>query len=242
MATVAHSSWDDVVPYLSLYLPEDVQIPVHGCLDGLTREDIAALGPAEGEVGIVVRLPDGGSTLLSHSKILPRMQRCVDELIGEDGADFVVILCGADWSQIKADRLVVNPGRLFPSVMSALGHGQRLGIIKPSSGQVDQERARYQALGIEAVVTAASPYPAEERLVRARRAAEQLREAECDLIWMTCVGMDAAMRDVVAEVTRKPVVLAHALLARIVSELIESRQPALTGLGPVRIATVTPAG
>jgi protein AroM len=227
MATVAHSSRDDVVPYMCHYLPDDVQIPVRGCLDGLTREEIAALGPLEGEVGIVASLEDGSSTLLSHSKILPRMQRCVDELIGVDGADLVVILCGADWSQIKADRLVVNPGRLFPSVMSALGHGQRLGIIKPSSGQVDQERARYQTLGIDAVVTAASPYPHEERLSLAHRAAEQLREADCDLIWMTCVGMDTAMRDVVAEVTGKPVVLAHALLARIVTELIESRQPAL---------------
>jgi protein AroM len=227
MATVGYSSRDDVVPYLCHYLPEDVQIPVRGCLDGLTRDEVATLGPLEGEVGIVVRLPDDSSMLLSHSKIQPRMQRCVDELIGEDGADFVVILCGADWSQIKADRLVVNPGRLFPSVMSALGHGQRLGVIKPSSGQVDQERARYQALGIDAVVTAASPYPGEGRLALARQAAEQLREADCDLIWMTCVGMDAAMRDVVAEVTGKPVVLAHALLARIVTELIDCRQPAL---------------
>jgi protein AroM len=227
MATVAHSSRDDVVPYIRHYLPEDVQIPVRGCLDGLTSAEIAALGPEAGEVGIVARLPDGSSTLLSHRKILPRMQRCVDDLIGADGAELVVILCGADWSQIEAKRLVVNPGRLFPSVISALGHGQRLGVIKPSQGQVDQERSRYQSLGIDAVVTAASPYPEEGRLERAGLAAEQLREADCDLVWMTCVGMDAAMRDVVADVTGKPVVLAHALLARIISELIESRQPAL---------------
>jgi protein AroM len=227
MATIAQSPRDDVVPAMCRYLPDEIRIPERGCLDGLTREEIAALGPEEGEVGIVARLKDGGSTLLSHRKILPRMQRCVDELIVDEDADLVVVLCGADWSEIKADRLVVNPGRLFPGVISALGHGRRLGIIKPSLGQVAQERARYQGMGIDAVVTAASPYAGEERLALARQAAEELRAADCDLVWMTCIGMDAAMRDVVAEVTGKPVVLAHALLARVVSELIESRLPAL---------------
>ncbi len=227
MSTIAQTPRDDVVPAMRRYLPEEVRIAERCCLDGLTRQEIAALGPENGEVGIVARLRDGGSTLLSHRKILPRMQRCVDELIGDEGADLVVVLCGADWSEIRADRLVVNPGRLFPGVIGALGHGRRLGIIKPSLGQVTQERARYQAMGIDAIVTAASPYAGEERLTLARQAAEDLRAAECDLVWMTCIGMDGAMRDVVAEVTGKPVVLAQALLARIVSELIESRQAAL---------------
>jgi hypothetical protein len=40
--------------------------------------------------------------------------------------------------------------------------------------------------------------------------------------------MDVAMRDAVAEVTGKPVVLAQAILARIVAELLPVQQPALT--------------
>lgn len=226
MATIAQSPRDDVVPYMREYMPDGLKIVESGCLDGLSRAEIDMLGPEEGEVGIVARLKEGGSTLLSHKKILPRMQRCVDQLIKEDGAELVVVLCGADWTAIRADQLVVNPGRLFPSVISALAHGRRLGVIKPSAGQVDQERKRYEAMGIDAIVTSASPYAAGERLDLARAAAEQLRDADCDLIWMTCIGMDGAMRNVVAEVTGKPVILAHALLARITTELIEARQPA----------------
>ena len=227
MATIAQSPRDDVAPAMRRYLPEGVRLAERGCLDGLSGAEVAALGPADDEVGMVARLKEGGSTLLSHRKILPRMQRCVDELINDEGAEIVVILCGADWSELSATRLVVNPGKLFPATIAALASGRRLGIVKPSLGQVAQEQARYQRLGIDAVVTAASPYAGEERLALARQAAEQLRDANCDLVWMTCIGMDAAMRDVVAEVTGKPVVLAQALLARVVSELIESRQPAL---------------
>jgi hypothetical protein len=207
------------------YLP-DVRIAERGCLDGLGRDAIEALGPEEGEVGIVARLREGGSTLLSHAKILPIMQHVVDELEEKDGADLIVILCGADWTAIRSRPLVVNPGRLFPNTIAALAQGRRLGIVKPSAGQVERERERYAQLGIDAVVTSASPYAGEDRLRQAEAAAEQIRDAGCDLVWMTCIGMDAAMREVVAGVTRRPVILAHALLARIVSELIASPQPA----------------
>ncbi len=226
-ATIAQSPRDDVVPNMRRLLPEGIRIAERGCLDGLARPGIDALGPEPGEVGIVARLKEGGSTLLSHHKLMPVMQGVVGSLVTEDGADLVVILCGADWTGIHAEPLIVNPGRLFPANISALAQGRKLGIIKPSAGQVEQERERYSKLGIEATVTAASPYAGEDRLRLAREAAEQLRAAGVDLVWMTCIGMDAKMRDVVAEVTEKPVILAHALLARIVSELVGSRQAAL---------------
>ncbi|HUZ01800.1 MAG TPA: AroM family protein, partial [Thermomicrobiaceae bacterium] len=156
-ATIAESPRDDVVPYMRDYLPEGIGIVERGCLDGRGPAEIAALGPEPGEVGIVARLKSGGSTLLSHRKLLPLMQRQVDALTVEEGADLVVILCGADWSDVRSERLVVNPGRLFPATISALAYGRKLGVIKPSAGQIERERERYAALGIEAVVTAAEP-------------------------------------------------------------------------------------
>jgi protein AroM len=155
------------------------------------------------------------------------MQRIVDELVEDDGADLVVVLCGADWSDIRSPKLVVNPGRLFPGVVSALGYGRKLGIIKPSAGQVEKEQERYRQLGIDAVVTSASPYGGPARLDVARQAAELLRDAQCDLVWMTCIGMDVAMRDVVAEVTGTPIILARSILGRVIGELVTSPQPAL---------------
>ena len=226
-ATIAESPRDDVVPDIRRMLSPDVRIVERGNLDGLSSAEIVELAPNPGEVGIVARLKAGGETLLSHQKILPRMQRLVDELVQDEGADLVVVLCGADWSEIKSPVPVVNPGRVFPGVISALAYGRRLGVIKPSAGQIDAERAWYARLDIEAVVTSASPYVGEERLELARQAAEKLRDAECDLIWMTCIGMDEPMREIVAEVTGRPVVLARSILGRVIAELSMARQPAL---------------
>ena len=219
-ATIGESPRDDVVPGMMPYFPAGTLAVQRGCLDGLNRDAIAALGPDTGEVGIVTLLKSGDSVLLSHKKILPRMQRCVDELVNDEGADTIVILCGTDWTAINCDRLVINPGRVFPGVISSLAHGRRLGIIKPSAGQVEQEKARYATLGIDAVVTSASPYAGDQRIDLAQAAARELREADCDLVWMTCIGMDRAMRDAVSEIVDAPVVLAQSILARVVAELI----------------------
>lgn len=226
-ATIAEAPRDDVVPSIQRLLPPEIRVVERGNLNGLTPDEIAALAPEPGEVGIVARLKSGGETLLSHHKILPRMQQLVDELVTDEGAELVVILCGADWSAIRSERLVVNPGRVFPGVVSALAYGRTLGIIKPSAGQVETERERYAGLGIDATVTSASPYLGPARLEQVRMAAEQLRDAGCDLIWMTCIGMDAPMRDVVAEVTGKPIILARSILGRVIGELVTSPQPAL---------------
>lgn len=226
-ATIAEAPRDDVIPTMRELLPPDVRIIERGNLNGLNQAEIEALAPEPGEVGIVARLKSGGETLLSHKKIFPRMQRLVDDLVEDEGADLIIILCGADWTAIQSPKLVVNPGKVFPSIISALANGRKLGIIKPSAGQVNQEKERYRALGIDATVTAASPYAGEERLELARRAAEEIREAGCDLVWMTCIGMDEAMREVVSAVTGKPIILARSILGRIVTELVTAKQPAL---------------
>jgi protein AroM len=216
-----------VIPDIARLLPGDVRIVERGNLNGLSPAEIAALGPEAGEVGIVARLKSGGETLLSHQKILPRMQRLVTELVEDEDAELIVILCGADWTSIESPVPVINPGRLFPAIVSALAHGRRLGVIKPSAGQIEKERERYRGLGIDAVVTSASPYVGEERLALARLAANELREAGCNLIWMTCIGMDEPMRAIVAEFTGKPVILARSLIGRVTAELVGARQPAL---------------
>lgn len=220
MATIGHAPRLDVVPAMRAHLPASIEIVERGALDGLDREQTAPFWAEAGQPGIVTALRDGSSVLLSHARILPEMQRTVDALVHEDGAELIVILCGADWSALRSEKLIVNPGTLFPAIIGSLAAGRRIGIIKPDAGQVEKERERYAARGIEAVVTAASPYSGPERLELAREAAETLSAADCELVWMTCVGMDAEMRSVVAEVTGAPVILAHELLARVVTAML----------------------
>jgi protein AroM len=226
MVTVGQSPRDDLVPFMTPLFTRPVAVLQAGALDDLDPREIEALGPEPGEVGIAARLRDGSETLLSHAKILPRVQACVDSLRA-DGAELLVVLCGAHWSALRTDILVVNPGLLFPAIVSALAAGRRLGVIKPVAAQVEQARRQFAERGIEAVVTSTSPYTGARRLDDVRRAAVDLAAARVDLVWMTCVGMDEAMREVVTEVTGRPAILARSILARVLDELlVEGRVPA----------------
>jgi protein AroM len=221
--TIGQTPRTDVVPAMRQILPDDLRIVEYGALDGLSKNEIEAYAARPEDVGIVTRLQDDSSVLLSHELVLPRMQGLVDMAVDRDGAELIIILCGADWSQLKSERLVVNPGKLFPATIGALAAGRKLGIIKPDAGQVDRERERYTERGISAAVTSASPYAGLDRLRLARQAGEYLRAEHCQLVWMTCVGMDEAMRTTVADVTGVPVILAQSLLARLVGELLPAR-------------------
>jgi protein AroM len=218
-ATVGESPRDDVVPKVASWLPPDTEIVQRGCLDGLTQAQLQALFAPPGSEGIVAGVADG-SVLLAFDQLFPRMQEVVDGLARGDGADLVVVLCGADWTGITSDVLVVNPGRLFPAVVSALARGRRLGVIKPDAGQIGPERERYRNLGLEVHVTAASPYAGQDRIALAEQAATKLSQAGCELVWMTCVGMDGPMRQAVQDIVKVPVILASSLLGRLVAEMV----------------------
>lgn len=217
-ATIGQTPRDDLVPYLLERLGRPLEAIEGGVLDDLSDAEIAALDRGGEGLHMVTRLRDGGDARLAYDLALPRMQTVVDGL-AERGADLVVILCGADWSAVQAPVPVVNPGKLFPNVIQALAAGSRLGVVKPSAGQVAHTEKQYAALGLDVAVTSAFPYDA-AACDAARTAARQLREQGAEMAWLTCVGMDEAMRDAFREELDVPVVLARSILARVIGELV----------------------
>lgn len=177
--SIATSERDSLIEGLAAHLPAQVAIQPYGLLDGLDDDAVAALAPEPGEYGIVSHTASGREILLSHKKILPGVTKLVAQA-EDDGVFATVVLCGAGWADVPRRRPLIDPGAIFPANIRALAGSQRLGIIKPSAGQIDKEHARYTAWGHDVVVTSASPFDggADEF----RRAAGQLRDAGAELI------------------------------------------------------------
>lgn len=218
-ATIGESPRDDVVPYLRERLGTGVQSIEGGVLDGLDDTTIASLDDDGPGVHMVTRLRDGRKVRLAYERVLPRMQSVVEALVAGD-AEAIVILCGADWSPVTSSVPIVNPGKLFPNVLQALASGKRLGVVKPDAGQVQRTVEQFRSLGVDAIVTSASPYGA-DRLEQASVAGEMLATAGVDLVWMTCVGMDDAMKQRVTARTGKKAILARSLIAGVVQTLLD---------------------
>ncbi len=216
--SIATSECDSLIEGLAAHLPSQVAIRPYGLLDGLGDEEaIAAFGRDDGQRGIVSHTASGREILVAHEKILSGVCRLVARA-EDDGAFATVVLCGAGWADVPRRRPLVDPGALFPANIRALAGSQRLGIIKPSAGQIDYERARYTAWGHDVAVTSASAFAGGADDFR--RAARELRAAGAELIWMTCVGFEDEYRMVVAEETGVPVILARPLLGRILAEVM----------------------
>jgi protein AroM len=217
-ATIGQSPRTDLVPYILEHLSHPVEALEKGVLDDLSIQEMASLDSDGDGIHMVTRLRDGSSVRLAYEKTLPRMQQVVNELVVQ-GAELIVILCGADWSPVKAKVPIINPGKLFPNLIQALALGKRLGVVKPSSCQVEHTIKQYQALGLEVVVTSAFPYGSDGD-EQARGAAVWLRSQNVDMVWMTCVGMGEDMRQVIRVELGKSVVLARSILTHVVDEFV----------------------
>lgn len=217
-ATIGQSPRDDVVPYLTCNFP-DIEVMESGVLDGLSTSEMDALYDEREKLHMVTKLHDGQSAKVSHTLVLPKMQAIVDDFNAR-GADFIVILCGADWSSISSNVPVLNLGNLFPHIVQGIARGQKLGIIKPSAGQVDRTIEQFTGLGFDDVV-ATSAFPYDDSAVNnAQQAGEWLAKQDVQIIWMSCVGMNENMRQEVVHATGKPTILARSILRHVLAELV----------------------
>lgn len=222
-ATIGEAPRDDLVPFLRKQLPPEIEVVEDGVLNHLKPSERTALDAGDDSLHMVTRDRDGNAYRLSYQLTLPHMQVVVDGLV-KGGADLVVILCGADWSPVRASVPVVNPGRLFPNLIQALGGNIKLGVIKPDAGQIPYTERQYRdELGLNPVVVAASPYQS-ERLQLVTQAAEELKSVGVDMVWMTCVGMGEEMRSAVRKVLPVPTILARSILAKVINELLTDHQ------------------
>ena len=65
----------DIMPLL-----QGCELLEKGGLDGLTRQQIEAFAPQEGDYVLVSRLVDGSSVTFAEKHVLPRLQAAIDEL------------------------------------------------------------------------------------------------------------------------------------------------------------------
>lgn len=187
-----------------------------GGLDGLTRQQIAAFAPEEGDYVLVSRLTDGSSVTFAEKHVLPRIQRAIEELEAQ-GCRMIAFFCTGDFPDtFRANVPLVFPGRLLQGVAPALTASGKIGVVTPSPLQLEQSKRKWEKYVPQATVVAASPY---EGLEGIQQAARQMAQADCDLILLDCIGYTMEMKKIFAQVTGKNTLLSRTLLARVIAEL-----------------------
>jgi len=186
-----------------------------GALDDLSREEIRALQPHEGEHPLVSRLRDRTEVVIAKERLMPHMQAALDRAVKE-GAAIAVILCTGEFSQLTIPIPAIYPDRVLVHTIDALLPSGTVGVMLPHAGQMETMHRKWTTPSRTFVGTAVSPYTAQVEL---GRRAEWLKLQEARLIVLDCMGFDGPMKHVVAEASGLPTILANRLVGRVVEEL-----------------------
>lgn len=215
MITIGQSPRDDTVPEMEKILGPGVRVLQAGALDGLGRDEVAALAPGPGQDALITRLRDGGHVIVAKQALLERLQGCLDRLAPD--VDVSLLLCTGVFPRFRARRPVVEPDRVLYAGAQAVFDGGRLGVLFPIEELRASMLARWRPLDPGVAVAVASPYGGATALAGA---ADELRRAGVTLVAMSCMGYTGAMKGLVSDVTGVPVLLPLSLCARLIAELL----------------------
>lgn len=188
-----------------------------GGLDGLTRADIAAFAPQEGDYVLVSRLVDGTSVTFAEKHVLPRLQDAIDELEAQ-GCRLIMFFCTGDFPDTFHSRVpLIFPNQILQGLVPALTTSGKIAVVTPSPLQLGQSKNKWEKYVDQATPVAASPYGDIEGI---HAAARDVAAIDCDLVVLDCIGYTVEMKHIFAQATGKNIVLSRTLLARVVAELI----------------------
>jgi len=213
LVTIGQSPRVDVVPEVRAVLG-DVEVVECGALDELSRDEVEALRPGEGEYLLVTRLRDGSEVRVSRERVLPLVERCVRKLEGV--VDVVGLLCTGDFPELSSAKILVKPSELMLKVVEAL-RVRRLGVLVPDPRQVGVVAERWSRVSEDVVVESFSPYTGNPTALPG--VARRFRDR--DLVVLDCIGYGLEVKRIVMEVAGKPVIAPRTIMARVIRELLE---------------------
>jgi protein AroM len=215
LVTIGQSPRTDVTPILRDMLGSDVELIEKGALDGLAKKEIEKLAPTARDYVLVTQLRDGTSVKVARKQIIPRVQKCIEEL--EDlGVDFTLLLCTGEFPSLRAKKPLIMPEKLISNIVQCV-KGGKIGIIVPEKKQIPHIKRKWEAKGFSTVVTSANPYGENKAF---EEAAKFLAKENVNLVVLDCIGFTPKARELFSRLTGKPVLLPQTIIGSILKDLV----------------------
>lgn len=179
---------------------------VTGALDGLSRDEIAALAPRDGADTLFTLLPGGEGVALSKAAVTARLAARLAGLRGP-----ALVACTGAFAGLPERPGVVQPSAVLNALAHALLPRGRLGLVVPLPEQTAALAEARRRPGLE--VAAVPLRPGSDAAARSDAAASMAR-LRPDLVLLDCVSYTRADKVAFAAAFACPVLLAIAVAAR----------------------------
>jgi len=215
LVTTSQTPRTDVVPSLRKMIGRSIEIVEAGALDDLTRQEILKLAPKSDADLLVSRVRDGSEVIFGKSRIIPRLQRCIDAL-NSKGVEAIALLCAGSFPRFKSKAPIVRPDLLMYGFLKSIPNMKKVGLLVPNEKQQKPIGREFREEGFEVVTSWLSPY--REGLVE--DAVKSFKRDDITLISLLCMGYTPELKEKVMGLTSKPAVLSQSLLAKAIDELL----------------------
>jgi len=215
LVTIGQSPRSDILPDMMMILGNEYEVLEVGALDDYSTADIKKLKIKEDDAILVTRMKDGTEVKVTKEFVVPKIQQGINQL-DKEGINVILLLCTGKFPEFKSKSLIVMPSELVRGAVNASLRKGRLGIVYPAEEQTTKAKEEWGHEGLTVYADWASPYGGEKSV---EALAARLSKKDLDLILLNCMGFNYRMKQLVAEKTKKPVIQANALVARVLREL-----------------------
>lgn len=186
-----------------------------GALDDLTREEIQRLSPKDDNDLLVSRTRDSSEVKFGKSRIIPRMQGCIDEL-NEAKVDVIALLCAGVFPKFESNAPLLRADRLMYGFLSSIPNLNKVGLLVPDEKQKQPIGCEFEDQGFRVVTSWFSPYSPGS----VEEAVKSFRREDVSVLSLLCMGYNPRLKEKIVNLTLKPAVLSQSLLAKAIHELL----------------------
>lgn len=218
LLTIGQSPRTDFTEDIKDILGDKAEITESGALDGLCREEIEKLSPGETSSVLVSRLKDGGFARLDEEKLLPLLEKRINEL-EERGVGLIVLLCTGKFPELKSKVPLIYPQRLLHRLVPIFCGHECIAVVNPDEKQCEQSAEKWGEDFKTTDTFFCNPY-SYKGVDDIINISEELKRSPSANIILDCMGYTRKMKEDFERLTGKNVILPRILVAEVVSELI----------------------
>ena len=216
VVVIGQSPRPSVVNEIAAVLSPGLQIDLRGALDGMTRAEIDAIPPSDGQDALFTLLPNGDSVTISKKAVEARAAIQIEKFASE-GVKVAMLACTGKFPNLAPEGLVILPSAVLHNVVAAVLPRGRLGIFSPLPEQTALIARKWERVHVEVVGVTMRPGSDAEAIDEAAR---KMLARSPDLVVMDCMSYTSADKKRVRLSYDGPIILAIAAAARIVEELV----------------------
>lgn len=215
--TIGQSPRVDIMEDVRKIIPANIEIIEAGALDEFSPQYIDKhLSPGKNSQFLVSRMRDGSQVEIAEEKIHYLLQNCVDKL-NEKGCNIILMMCTGNIPELKSEVPVLAPQKILHNMMKNIGFTGNMGVFVPEKEQDESIKRAWNSQGMDISTFFASPYGDIEEI---KKEAISLDNKDISIIFMDCMGYSEKMKNIVSEITGKPVIIPRTMIVKIALELM----------------------